>query len=174
VPFDLAGDAAPRHLQDPSGIILRPADDDDEVVAVFARALGASVDPRDQLEVQRSGAHAVSEHMIKNARSGRYGCERDWWWIADVGGTSAGVVLPVIFRGCARGDLDEGTIYHVGVALEHRGRGLGSLLLAKATDTLLAHGVWQISCDTAIENASMIDVFEQQGWTRRPPLEIQS
>ena len=174
VPFELAGDAAPRHLTDPPGISLRRVDDDEELVTVFAQALEASVDPRDHEDVLRHGGRAVATRMIEDAQSGRYRCERHWWWIGTVGDASAGVVLPVIFPGCARGNLDEGTIYHIGVLPEHRGRGLGNLLLAKATDSLLAHGVWQMSCDTAIENAPMIRLFEQQGWTRRPPVEIQA
>ena len=82
-------------------------------------------------------------------------------------------MLPVVFTGCARDGLDEGTIYHIVVAPEHRGRGLGRLLLGRATDTLLAHGVWQISTDTAAENTPMIRAFTSAGHTRRAPVVIE-
>ncbi len=111
--------------------------------------------------------------MIEDALSGRvYQCEREWWSIVAVDDEVAGVVLPVVFTGCARDGLDEGTIYHIGVVAEQRGRGLGNLLLGRATDTLLAHGVWQISCDTAAENEVTIRLFERHGWTRRPEVEV--
>ncbi len=81
-------------------------------------------------------------------------------------------MLPVVWTPGAIGGLDEATLYHVGVVPEHRGRGMGSLLLGRATDTLLAHGVWRISCDTAAENGAMIHLFEQHGWTRRPEIAV--
>jgi ribosomal protein S18 acetylase RimI-like enzyme len=173
VPFELAGDAAARQLADPPSVTWRAADDDEELVHLFARALEGSMDPRDQAEVRRAGAPAVAARMIEDAHSGRvYRCERDWRWVVDVNGMAAGVVFPVVFTACERGTLDEGTIYHIGVVPEQRGRGLGHLLLGRATDTLLAHGVWQISCDTATENAPMIRLFERHNWTRRPAIEV--
>ena len=65
-------------------------------------------------------------------------------------------VLPVVFTGCARDGLDEGTITHIGVRPSARGRGYGRLLLRRATATLERHGVWRIYCDTAAGNAGMI------------------
>jgi GNAT superfamily N-acetyltransferase len=175
VPFELRGDAAPRHLPDPPGVAWRSTDDVEELVDLFARALEASIDPQDEAEVRRAGAPAVAARMAEDAQSGRvYLCEREWWWIVDVDGAAAGVVLPVVFAGCARGGLDEGTLYHIGVVSEQRAGGLGHLLLGRATDTLLAHGVWQISCDTASENAPMIRLFEHHNWKRRPAIEVSS
>ena len=131
------------------------------------------MDPRDQAEVRRAGAPAVASRMIEDAQSGRvYRCERAWWWVVDVNGVAAGVVFPVVFTGRERGALDEGTLYHIGVVPEQRGRDLGHLLLGRATDTLLGHGVWQISCDTATENGPMIRLFERHKWTRRPAIEV--
>ena len=161
VPFVLAGDAAPRRLADPPGVSWSAAEDDEELTTLFARALEASIDPRDAMEVRRAGARAVAARMIEDPLSGRrYECQREWWWVVAVDGEAAGVVLPVVLSGCAREGLDEVTLYHIGVVAEQRARGLGHLLLGRATDTLLAHGVWQISCDTAVENAAMIRLFE--------------
>jgi GNAT superfamily N-acetyltransferase len=86
-------------------------------------------------------------------------------------GTAAGFVLPVIFDDCARDGLDEGTIYHMGVAPSYRGRKLAGLLLRRAAQTLVDHGVWRIYCDTAAANAAMIHVFESEGWQRLPATE---
>ena len=85
-----------------------------------------------------------------------------------VGGSGAGFVLPVIYEGCARDGRDEATIYHMGVVPEHRGLGLGRLLLRRATRILVDHGVWRIYCDTPADNAPMIHLFEAEGWQRLP------
>jgi GNAT superfamily N-acetyltransferase len=173
VPFELAGDVAPRHLPDPPGVSWRAADEDTALINLLAGALEASRDPRDAAEVARSGPRAVAARMVEDALAGNvYQCDRRWWWIVAVDGADAGVVLPVVFTGCARGALDEGTLYHIAVLPDQRSRGLGHLLLGRATDTLLAHGVWQISCDTAAENAPMIRLFEHHHWTPRPPIEV--
>jgi ribosomal protein S18 acetylase RimI-like enzyme len=74
--------------------------------------------------------------------------------------------------GCTRDGLDEGTIYHIGVAPDLRGIGLGHLLLARASKTLLDHGVWRIIADTAIENTPMIRVFKRHGWRKKPLIEV--
>lgn len=173
VPFELAGSAALKGFADPPTVSWRPANDDEELISLFARVLDASIDPRDQEAVRRIGGRAVAVQMLEDALSGRvYECEREWWSIIALDNEVAGFVLPVVFSGCSREDRDEGTIYHIGVAADQRGHGLGGLLLGRATDTLLAHGVWQISCDTAIENAAMIRLFERHGWSRRREVEV--
>jgi ribosomal protein S18 acetylase RimI-like enzyme len=87
------------------------------------------------------------------------------------GDAAAGFVLPVTFDGCEREGLDEATIYHMGVAPDYRGRGLARLLLRKATQILVDHGVWRIHCDAAAANAPMIHAFESEGWQRLPAAE---
>lgn len=173
VPFELSGDAARCSFEDPPGVSWKAAADSEELLDVVARALEVSSDPRDVATVQAAGARAVAIGMLEDAQAGLvYRCERQWWSIVAVEGTPAGFVLPVVFTGCARGALDEGTIYHIGVVPEQRSRGLGPLLLGRAIDTLLVHGVWRILCDTAADNAPMIGLFEQCGWTRRSPIEV--
>jgi GNAT superfamily N-acetyltransferase len=123
--------------------------------------------------VRAAGATSVAMAMLEEAQEGKiYRCERTWWPVLVVDGASAGLVLPVVFTGCARGALDEGTIYHVAVVPEQRSRGFGRLLLGRAADTLLGHGVWRICCDTAGENTPMIRLFEELGWTRGVPIEV--
>jgi ribosomal protein S18 acetylase RimI-like enzyme len=101
-----------------------------------------------------------------------------------VRGEAAAFVLPVTYDNCGRDAWDEATIFHMGVLPGHRGRGLGRALLRQATRTLLAHGVWRISCDSAANNAPMIHLFESEQWLRpaherqvwdgsdAPPLEV--
>lgn len=167
VPFELAGSAPRRDLPDPTGISWLAADNDEQLVELFARAFSASVDPREVASIRRVGARELAAWMIHDAQAGTgYDADRGWWSIIAFAGVPAGLILPVVFTGCARGNLDEGTIYHIAVVPEHRGHGLGRLLLGRATDALLAHGVWQITTDTAAENTAMIRVFTALGYTR--------
>jgi GNAT superfamily N-acetyltransferase len=173
LPFELSGDAPLRGAGDPDGVVWRTPGNDDELAELMVAVFSQSDDPRDRVTVERYGAEAVAIAMLADAEGGTaYTAHRSWWSLALVDGTPAGFVLPVVFTGEARNGLDEGTIYHVGVAPHLRGKGLGALLLARGTDALLRHGVWQISADTAIENESMIRIFERQGWRRREPIEV--
>ena len=79
--------------------------------------------------------------------------------------------MPVTFDGCEQDGLDEATIYHMGVTPSCRGRGFARLLVRKATEILVDHGVWRIYCDTAAANERMIRVFESEGWRRLPATE---
>jgi ribosomal protein S18 acetylase RimI-like enzyme len=157
-------------VPDPGAVSWRRADDEDELVTLMARVLAASVDRRHEALVRDFGSRAVAVAMVEDALSGHtYQGDPTWWSVIDVDGVPSGFVLPVVFKGCDHDELDEGTIYHIGVVPEHRGHSLGHLLLGRATDFLLDRGVWQIAADTAAENAPMIHLFERQGWTRRPP-----
>jgi len=145
------------------------------LIGLLTRSIEGSVDPREAAATLASGSRTVAAAMVQDARAGPgYQGQRNWWSIIDWDGVPSGLVLPVIFTGCARHGLDEGTIYHIGVVPERRGRGLGRLLLGRGTDVLLHHGVWRIMADTAAENAPMIHLFERQGWTRLPPVEVGS
>lgn len=79
-------------------------------------------------------------------------------------GDIVGFVLPVIFAGCAKGSLEEGTIYYIGVVPEHQGLGFANDLLSKGTRTLQEVGVWQVFCDTAANNLPMISTFKRVGY----------
>jgi ribosomal protein S18 acetylase RimI-like enzyme len=173
IPFELLGNSAVTELSLPPETTIRVAEDDDELIGLMARAFEISLDPRDRQLVEHHGARAVAAAMVRDATDGTaYQCERVWWSLVDWAGAPAGFVLPVVFTGCARDDVDEGTIYHIGVLPEFRGRGLGRILLKNCSNTLLRHGVWQISSDTAAENRPMIRLFELQGWTRHAPITV--
>jgi GNAT superfamily N-acetyltransferase len=173
VPFELSGKAPPRLYDDPEGVTWSAAADDEVLTRLMVMALPESHDLRDVATIERHGAREAAEAMVADAVGGTtYSCDRQWWSLVFFDDTPAGFVLPVVFTGEARNGLDEGTIYHIGVVPEHRGKGLGALLVARGTDALLSHGVWQISADTAAENEPMIRIFEQQGWRRRPTIMV--
>jgi ribosomal protein S18 acetylase RimI-like enzyme len=173
IPFELSGDAAPRLNRDPPGVTWTIADDDDELTNLMVMAFSEPQDPRDAAVIDRYGVEAVAGAMIVDAMGGStYSCDRRWWSVVLIDDSAAGFVLPVVFVGETHGDLDEGTIYHVGVIPEQRGKGLGALLLARGTDALLRHGVWQIGADTAVENEPMIRIFERQGWKRQETIMV--
>jgi GNAT superfamily N-acetyltransferase len=173
IPFELPGHAREHDLPDPAGISWRQADDDDELLKLLVGVLEVSIDPRDRASVEALGAEAVAAAMVRQAQSGhKYESDRRWWWVLDVDAVPSGFVMPVIFKGCSRDGLDEGTFYHLGVVPKQRGRALGELLLAKGTDSLLRHGVWRLFADTAAENAPMIVQLERQGWTRQPAVTV--
>jgi GNAT superfamily N-acetyltransferase len=173
LPFELDGDCAATLLSEPPGVSWITAEDDELLTSLLASNLELSIDPREKEWVRLWGSRVLAERMIEDAQAGKnYECERQWWSIVSWDGEAAGFAMPVVFTGCKRDGLDEGTIYHIGVVGEYRGRGLGHLLLARATKTLLDHGVWRIFADTAIENIPMIRVFERQNWIRRKPIAV--
>jgi GNAT superfamily N-acetyltransferase len=172
IPFELTGGAPRRPTRDPEGVTWKAADGD-ELTETMEAAFSEPQDPRDAVTVDRYGAKGVTNAMIADAVGGvTYSCDPSWWSLVVVDATPAGYVLPAVFVGENRGGLDEGTIYHIGVIPEHRGKGFGALLLARGTNALLRHGVWQISADTALENEPMIRIFERQGWQRRAPIMV--
>jgi ribosomal protein S18 acetylase RimI-like enzyme len=162
-----------RGLPDRPGVEWASSPRDEDLQSLIATALSASLDPRDRATVAGQGATATAQAMLADAAAGKaYRCEREWWSLIRIEGEPAGFVLPVVFTGAERNGVDEGTIYHIGVVPKWRGRGLGGLLLARGANVLLAHGVWQISADTAAENGPMIRIFEHQNWIRQPEITV--
>lgn len=135
-------------------------------VELVATVLAASPGPEDARAVERLGPRRVAEQVLGLADGFSYLDGR--WHLLKIGGQQAGFVLPVVYDGCARDGLDEATIYHMGTAPSYRGKGVGRMLLRRATRVLVEHGVWRIFCDTPEKNAPMIHLFEDEGWTRLP------
>jgi ribosomal protein S18 acetylase RimI-like enzyme len=135
-------------------------------ISLVAAVLSSSPGPEDLHAVAVLGAEEAARRVVALAPGFSYLPGR--WHVVAVGEAAAGFVLPVIYDGSVRDGLDEATIYHMGVAPEHRGRGIGRLLLRHATRVLVDHGVWRIYCDTASNDAPMIHLFESEGWTRLP------
>jgi GNAT superfamily N-acetyltransferase len=160
----LPGDRSARHDTSAPLVEWHVAARVQELSQLIGAVLASSVDASDISAVDALGADGAAARVLSPPTG--YGYEPRWWQVLTFDGVSAGFVLPVIFDGCARDGLDEATIYHMGVAPEYRGRGLARLLLRRATNTMLDHGVWRMYCDTAAANAPMIHLFESEGWTR--------
>lgn len=166
VPFEWSERAAPADEPDPPGVAWHRALEWPQLVQLVGAVLASSVGPEDQLAVEALGPDGAAERALSLTPG--VGYRPEWWQVVALDGAGAGFVLPVIYEGCARDGLDEATIYHMGVVPEHRGSGLGRLLLRKATRILVDHGVWRIYCDTPADNAPMIHLFEREGWRRLP------
>ncbi|OZB95442.1 GNAT family N-acetyltransferase [Paenibacillus sp. XY044] len=72
-----------------------------------------------------------------------------------------GLIQPVVFKGCEKNGLMEGTIHYIGVIPEFRGKGFINDLLLRATRVLQGIGVWRIYADTDVENFPMMQTFEK-------------
>lgn len=170
VPFEWPGDRVLSRELQPQWVAWKPALGYlPELTHLIGRILADSVGPWDIAAVRALGAEGAAAKILTPARGFSY--RPEWWEVITFESAAAGFVLPVIYDDSARDGLDEGTIYHLGVAPEHRGRGLGRLLLRRGTQTLLNHGVWRIFCDTAADNEPMIHLFEGEGWSRLPAWE---
>jgi RimJ/RimL family protein N-acetyltransferase len=133
---------------------------------ILSRVMAKSLDRNDQKAVAEPGASEAAARFVASARK-HFDYEEAWWQLGFLSnGEVAGFVQPVIYRGCRRGDLDEATIFHMGVVPEQRGRGYGYDLLCRATRVLQEVRVWRVFCDTDVRNAPMIRVFEAVGYAR--------
>jgi ribosomal protein S18 acetylase RimI-like enzyme len=135
-------------------------------IRLVADVLASSPGDEDRHMVEMLGADEAARRIVALAPGFSYLPDR--WHVLMVREEMAGFVLPVVYDGCARDGLDEATIYHMGVAPELRGCGIGRLLLRCATRVLVNHGVWRIYCDTPSNDYPMIHLFESEGWKRLP------
>jgi len=136
----------------------------DRLVSVVARIMALSVDASDQKRAAGHDLHVAVDIFLNSARDD-FSYQNDWWQFGiNDSGDIVGVVLPVTFNGCAKGDLEEGTLYYLGVVPEYRGLGFANDLLLQGTRILQKVGVWRIFCDTAVVNARMISAFKQVGY----------
>lgn len=137
---------------------------ENSLVSVMVRVMASSADASHQRKVSEHDPHKAVETFLNLAKEG-FSYQDDWWQFGiNENGDIVGFVLPVIFQGCAKEGLEEGTIYEIGVVPEYRGLGLAKDLLSRGTRTLQDVGVWQIFCDTAVNNERMISVFKQLGY----------
>src|SRR4051794_456890 len=75
---------------------------------LVAECLPVEVDPWFASAVADLGARRTAELVVAEAADFEY--LPAWWKVLVVQGRPAGVMLPVLFPGCAHGDLEEGTI----------------------------------------------------------------
>lgn len=134
--------------------------------AAVAQAMRGSLDRSDQKKVREQSAEEAAAHFLAEAKD-YFGYEEAWWQLAyDQGGELVGFVQPVIYPGCSKDELEEATIYYIGVVPEQRGNNYILDLLLHTTYLLQQIGVWRIYCDTDIHNHPMIQAFEKAGYRR--------
>jgi RimJ/RimL family protein N-acetyltransferase len=152
----------------PRRLAFRPVVDagsERELLGVVAAALAGSLDRADRKAVAEFGADEAARRYLNPDET--FAFDRGWWHLAYAAdGAPVGFTQPVIFRGCGRDGLEEGTLHHIGVVPSQRGRGYVDDLLRRATATLQAIGVWRVFCDTDVLNAPMIRSFERVGYRR--------
>lgn len=139
----------------------------------LGQVMASSPDASDAHAVQQMGPRGAALDLL-GAVHPYFEFSADWWQRADdERGEPVGFVLPVAFADPARtrDGLREGTIFYLGVLPSQRGKGHGGVLLAQATRTLCAAGVWRIFCDTAANNAPMIAAFRAARYVEREPWE---
>jgi ribosomal protein S18 acetylase RimI-like enzyme len=132
---------------------------------VVSLVMAESHDRNDKQAVAALGADEAAARFVASARE-HFDYDESWWQVGFSSSEAVGFVQPVTFRGYRRGELEEGTIFYMGVVPEQRGRGYGRDLLCRATRTLQEVGVWRIFCDTDVRNAPMIRLFEAAGFVQ--------
>jgi ribosomal protein S18 acetylase RimI-like enzyme len=137
---------------------------DDQLISAVTRVMAESVDASDRQRASNPDPRKTTEIFLNSARED-FAYQDDWWQFGiNEKGKIVGFVLPVIFPGCAKEGLEEGTIYYMGVLPEYRGLGLANDLLSKGTQILQQIGVWRVFCDTAVDNVRMISAFKRVGY----------
>lgn len=79
----------------------------------------------------------------------------EYWWIASLDGEPVGLVFPQLIH-----DLPgAGTVYHIGVLTEHRGKGFGRIMHARALEAMSVLGATRYIGSTQLDNLPMQHVF---------------
>ncbi|MBD1843196.1 GNAT family N-acetyltransferase [Cyanobacteria bacterium FACHB-63] len=153
-------------VEAPSRLTFEPvkAKHSDQLVSVVVRIMALSMDASDQRRSFSDNPYTAVETFLNSARDD-FSYQDDWWQFGiNDSGDIVGVVLPVTFNGYAKGNLEEGTLYYLGVVPECRGSGFANDLLLQGTRILQEVGVWRIFCDTAVVNVGMISAFKHVGY----------
>jgi ribosomal protein S18 acetylase RimI-like enzyme len=149
--------------RDDDHVSLQCANDVDILIAVVARVFEMTLDRADVAAVEELGSTEAARRLVHAPAAWKTSHESEWWQLVYVEDKVAGFVLPVTYDE-SHGSV--GTIFHMGVLPDFRGRGLSRVLLRYTVHTLMRAGVERIFCDTAANNAPMIRAFEAEGWTR--------
>lgn len=110
-------------LEVPSRLTFEPvkAKHSDQLVSIVARIIALSMDASDQKRASEGNPYAAVEAFLNSARDD-FSYQNDWWQFGiNDSGDIVGVVLPVTFNGCAKGNLEEETLYYLGVVPEYEG-----------------------------------------------------
>ena len=136
----------------------------EELLLILANVISSSIDAGDRKTVLQYGASKAAEQFFKSSKDG-FSYQDEWWQIGvNPNGEIVGFVFPVTFEGCAKDGLEEGTIYYMGILPEYRGLGFANDLLIQGTRILQEIGVWQVFCDTDVNNLPMMAAFRRVGY----------
>ena len=136
----------------------------EDFTAAVSCAISSSLDRSDQKTVRELGADQAAAKLMAQV-SNDFDYEPQWWQLGYNNiGELVGFIQPVIYRGCRKENLEEGTIYYIGVVPKQRGKRYIYDLLCQGTHVLQKIGVWQIFCDIDILNAPMIRAFQDVGY----------
>jgi ribosomal protein S18 acetylase RimI-like enzyme len=172
VPFEWTAEHVIIDRELKAGISWITSDADERFVDVVAKCLAASLDTSDSVAVQSMGSITAARTLLDSAPKWQVSREADWWRLLLYQDVIVGFVLPVTFDVMVRAGVPQGTIFHIGVTPDSRGRGFGRILLREAVRILMGSGVRRIFCDTDETNAPMIHLFESEGWGRLPIREV--
>jgi ribosomal protein S18 acetylase RimI-like enzyme len=152
-------------IEVPSRLTFEPVKAiDDQLISIVMQVIADSVDASDRQIASAADPYKATETFLQGAKA-VFAYQDEWWQFAiNEQREIVGVVLPVIYPGFAKAGLEEATIYYIGVLPKYRGQGFATDLLAQGTRILQAVGVWQIFCDTAMENVRMIATFKRVGY----------
>jgi RimJ/RimL family protein N-acetyltransferase len=142
----------------PTPFVLRHYDDVGK--AAMVDALEGAVHDDSFFRRRRMDALDALDEMIENAtRDGQL--DASLWYLVECDGDAAGVML-----GRRDPGTGEGSFAYIGLAVEFRGRGLGTALHAAGLDLLAAAGVTDYRDATAADNIVMKRVFARNGCVR--------
>ena len=134
------------------------------LLSIVALVMESSIDASDRKQVLKCGSCQAAKQFLSKSKDG-FSYQDEWW---QVGFSSddkiIGFIFPVIYPGYVKGDLEEATIYYIGVLPEYRGQGFATDLLLKGTKVLQDVGVWRVFCDTDANNIPMISTFKRVGY----------
>jgi ribosomal protein S18 acetylase RimI-like enzyme len=137
---------------------------DDRLISTVMQVIAESVDASDRRKASEPDPYKATEIFLNEARED-FAYQDEWWQFGvNEKGEIVGFVLPVICPEYAKEDLEEGTIYYIGVLPKYRGLGFANDLLAKGTQILQEVGVWRVFCDTAVDSVRMISAFKRVGY----------
>jgi len=144
-------------LPDPSGLGFRSLGEigRDEYAAAMARGIEGTLDRNDRHYVGLCGPDGWGREMLGYIGPGD---EASWLVAVAPDGWLAGYVAVSAF-----GEPETGTIIHIGVMPEHRGRGYVDELLAAAARAARVRGLRHILSDVDTENAPMLAAMRRAG-----------
>lgn len=124
-----------------------------------------SLDREDKKHITPKNHLELVENIF-NVDEGYFQYEKEWWELAYYNGEIVGLIQPVVFKGCEKNGLMEGTVHYIGIIPKFRGKGFINDLLLRATRVLQDIGVWRIFSDTDVENIPMRNAFEKAGYEK--------